>query len=194
MDTLEHVLYGALLHDVGKVIQRSGEDRREHALCGAEALNAAGVPKAVVDCARYHHASALGGASLPPDHPAYIVYVADNIAAGTDRRGAESPDAAGFKAMMPLSAVFRQLGGEPRTEQQRRGQRQHGEPTGEPLPGNLARARSREQPGWDFVARRCGPALPGKGHCCFNSSTVRVAENFFSGSNQPFSPVNELVR
>lgn len=112
MDTLEHVLYGALLHDVGKVIQRSGEDRREHALCGAEALNAAGVPKAVVDCARYHHASALGGASLPPDHPAYIVYVADNIAAGTDRRGAESPDAAGFKAMMPLSAVFRQLGGE----------------------------------------------------------------------------------
>ena len=52
----------------------------------------------------------MKNAKLVEDDLAYIVYEADNIAAGMDRRSNEGDDK-GFDAKMPLSSVFNIFGG-----------------------------------------------------------------------------------
>ena len=81
---------GGLLHDVGKVTYRAGLESGKHGAGGARWLSSVLERTedfgAVLDCVRYHHAAQLRGAKLAPGSPAYIVYIADNIAAGADRR------------------------------------------------------------------------------------------------------------
>ena len=54
--------FGGLLHDVGKLAYRAGEDARDHATSG-EALLRGLLPgeewRGTLDCVRYHHARAL---------------------------------------------------------------------------------------------------------------------------------------
>ncbi|GBR76721.1 CRISPR-associated protein Csm1, partial [Candidatus Termititenax persephonae] len=93
---LNEVACAGLLHDIGKLIQRADGFTKNHSDKGVEYLNqfldrkkfptAVINSETVVQCVRYHHARYLRESKLPPEHIAYIVYEADNIAAGMDRR------------------------------------------------------------------------------------------------------------
>ena len=104
---------GALLHDIGKVIYRQGDDHRNHSSSGYDYLKTeAGVEDPeVLNCVRYHHASHLKNASISDESLAYIVYIADNIAAFADRRTRENTDEKGFELSAPLQSVFNILNG-----------------------------------------------------------------------------------
>ena len=88
------IIAGALLHDVGKILFRCDYyGNISHPESGFRFLKEeAGITdREILDCVRYHHADAIKGASIPPDSPAYIVYVADNIASAADRGGTSRP-------------------------------------------------------------------------------------------------------
>ena len=102
---------GALLHDIGKVVYRGG-DGRQHSISGAEFLmeRADIRDREILDMVRYHHGANLKNAVLPDDSGAYVVYLADNIAAAADRRDAENGEQ-GFDPRVPLESVFNILNG-----------------------------------------------------------------------------------
>lgn len=112
-DRKAKLIVGSLLHDIGKVIYRQGGDGRNHSISGWDYLKEeAGVTDPeVLDCVRYHHAALLRNAKLAEAHIAYIVYLADNIAAFTDRREREETDERGFELSVPLQSVFNILNG-----------------------------------------------------------------------------------
>ena len=64
----------------------------------------------ILDCIKYHHHAFLINAGLRDDSMAYIVYEADNIASGLDRRLIyEELDKGTFDEKTPLHSVFNQL-------------------------------------------------------------------------------------
>lgn len=105
-DKAMKLVIGALLHDIGKVIYRSG-DGRNHSISGYDFLEEEiGIEdKEILDTVRYHHGKLLSKADILKDSNAYIVYIADNIAAASDRREGMEEDY-GFEPTMPLSSVF----------------------------------------------------------------------------------------
>lgn len=102
---------GSLLHDVGKVVYRSG-DRRNHSESGYDFLkNTVGIEDPeILNCVRYHHGKNLRGADLNADSLAYLTYFADNIASAADRREKDDPEE-GFDKEVPLSCIFNILNG-----------------------------------------------------------------------------------
>lgn len=86
----EKVIYAGLLHDIGKLIMRAEGFNKNHSAMGVEYLerfnNELFKDKNILDCIKYHHAQYLKNANIENSHIAYIVYEADNIAAGVDRR------------------------------------------------------------------------------------------------------------
>lgn len=112
----ELVERAALLHDIGKLVLRANPQRETHSAAGKRFLEAFAAPEdaAVLRAVRHHH-----GVDLKDLHTAddisYLVYEADNLAAGSDRREVEN-GAQGFSAKMPLMSVFNVFGDE-RTEQ-----------------------------------------------------------------------------
>lgn len=84
VDEKVRLIMGSLLHDTGKVIYRQGDDRRNHSISGYDYLKEETnlTDSEILDCVRYHHASLLKRAvGLKENSLAYIVYLADNIAA-----------------------------------------------------------------------------------------------------------------
>ena len=79
------LFYGALLHDIGKVIQRATGERKKHALVGADWFDEIADNQVISDQIRYHMANYQSD-KLGNDHLAYITYIADNITSGVDRR------------------------------------------------------------------------------------------------------------
>lgn len=106
------LVIGSLLHDIGKVVYRQGDDRRKHSQSGYEYLKNEIQLKdeEVLHCVRYHHADALSSAKISSEDIAYIVYIADNIAAASDRRKKDEEEY-GFDRKMPLQSVFNILNG-----------------------------------------------------------------------------------
>ncbi len=101
------ITIGALLHDTGKLLFRSGDDGRAHPVSGAEFLSKLTDDPEILQCVKFHHKNDIRNTTLPPGSPAYIVYVADNIAAAADRRDSEGAEAAyGFNKEAPLESVF----------------------------------------------------------------------------------------
>ncbi|MBQ9763064.1 MAG: type III-A CRISPR-associated protein Cas10/Csm1 [Phascolarctobacterium sp.] len=104
----------AILHDIGKICIRADHSLGEHSKAGCEFLKQFlqdnEESKIILRCIRNHHASNLKSAKLIEDDLSYIVYEADNIAAGMDRRSNEGDDK-GFDAKLPLSSVFNIFGG-----------------------------------------------------------------------------------
>lgn len=107
------LIVGSLLHDIGKVIYRQGNDRRNHSTSGYEYLkDEAGISdREILECVKYHHASLLKASSVNDNSLAYITYLADNIAAFADRRKKEGNDDVGFELSVPLQSVFNILNG-----------------------------------------------------------------------------------
>lgn len=109
IDRQIELVIGSLLHDIGKIVYRTG-DKNNHSQSGYEYLkNEANIQnKNILDCVKYHHGANLKNAPLESNSIAYIVYFADNIAAAIDRR--ESTDSEdGFDKNVPLRSVFNLL-------------------------------------------------------------------------------------
>lgn len=105
------LVIGSLLHDIGKVVYRSG-DGRNHSQSGYDYLkNQIGIQdKAILNCVRFHHGCNLRTANVETMDNAYVAYYADNIAASADRReGLETED--GFDREVPLASIFNILNG-----------------------------------------------------------------------------------
>lgn len=97
MDDKTILCFGALLHDIGKVVYRGFSGKGTHSLLGAKFIDEEVAPfnesfavpegRKVVDQIRFHHAREMAGStSLKSDSLAYITYFADNISAGMDRK------------------------------------------------------------------------------------------------------------
>ena len=105
-------IIGGLLHDVGKVLYRSA-DGRNHSVSGYEFLkDEVGITdRDILEQVRFHHGKELHHAEIGKDSLAYITYLADNIAAGADRRTLEEEAEKGFDPFMALDSIFNTLNG-----------------------------------------------------------------------------------
>ena len=102
------IVIGGLLHDIGKVIYRSGI-MKEHSDSGVEFLKKNRISDSkILNQVKYHHAKALKNAKLEKQDPAYITYIADNISSGTDRRK-NKEEKQGFDKYTPLESIFNNI-------------------------------------------------------------------------------------
>ena len=54
------LIIAAILHDIGKVIYREGNDVRKHSISGYDYLKETGITdKEILDAVKYHHAQSL---------------------------------------------------------------------------------------------------------------------------------------
>lgn len=100
---------GSILHDTGKLLYRYN-DRRDHSTSGYEFLKKYISDNDILDCVRYHHSAALKNADVKKDALCYITYIADNIAAFSDRRKNETGEG-GFVRDISCESVFNKLNG-----------------------------------------------------------------------------------
>ncbi|MBR6599608.1 MAG: HD domain-containing protein, partial [Oscillospiraceae bacterium] len=80
---------GSLLHDTGKILYRYN-DSRNHSDSGYDFLKEIISDKDILDCVKYHHSAKLKNSGVSDDALCYITYIADNIAAFSDRRKNET--------------------------------------------------------------------------------------------------------
>lgn len=101
------LVIGGLLHDIGKVIYRTG-DRRNHSKSGYDYLKEEIKieDKEILESVLYHHASNIRSSNIQPNSYAYITYISDNIASAVDRRNSEEAIDYGFEKSLPLQPVF----------------------------------------------------------------------------------------
>ena len=84
---LEKLIIGALLHDIGKVVQRATGEKVKHSKLGKDFIEEIDFLKKdndILNQIAYHHYQELKNAKLDEDDLSYITYIADNIASGTD--------------------------------------------------------------------------------------------------------------
>lgn len=106
------LIIGSLLHDIGKVVYRQGDDKRKHSQSGHDYLKEKiGINDTeILQCVKYHHTDALAHADIRNDSMAYIIYIADNIAASADRRQKMTGET-GFEIHTVMQPVFNILNG-----------------------------------------------------------------------------------
>ena len=109
MNEKEILIKGALLHDIGKVCYRAMKKRINHSKLGGDFLEQYlklnEETERLLNCVRYHHKDYLQKAKLDKNDLAYIVYEADNIASGMDRRENEGEEK-GFDPKLNLDSIF----------------------------------------------------------------------------------------
>lgn len=109
MKEKEILIKGALLHDIGKVCYRAMKKRINHSKLGGDFLEQHlklnEETERLLNCVRYHHKDYLQKAKLDKNDLAYIVYEADNIASGMDRRENEGEEK-GFEPKLNLDSIF----------------------------------------------------------------------------------------
>ncbi len=105
--------YGALLHDVGKILFRSKNEQPKgtHSVLGEEYIKGFSYLKnkeGIIQSIKYHHYRELRNADIPVNSTAYITYIADNIASGIDRRDKDDTDETRmqFDKSIALQSVF----------------------------------------------------------------------------------------
>lgn len=111
----ERVVISALLHDVGKLCGRASGKKMKHSDEGAEYIKEKTSGEEdwqdIIDGIRFHHEEALGNAKLPQDSIAYLIYEADNISAGLDRRVSEQDSRVMWDRNAALLSIFNILDG-----------------------------------------------------------------------------------
>ena len=107
------LFYGSILHDVGKMVQRSTQQRIKHSKIGADFMRKFEPNKAVLDQVSYHHYQELSQSNVEDDNLAYITYLADNIASGVDRREHDEQVNQQWDAKTNLEDVFNKFGTAP---------------------------------------------------------------------------------
>jgi len=123
LDDKTLLFFGALLHDIGKVVYRGSSGKGTHSVLGAQFVSEEISPHnedyctpeglRVIEQIRYHHAKEMtASSSLNSDSLAYITYFADNISAGMDRKSeGEEDEAAVFDKDTNLRKIFNILNG-----------------------------------------------------------------------------------
>ena len=108
---LTRIERAALLHDIGKLVLRANPARQTHSAAGVEFLRRFAEPEDadILRAVGHHHAADLRSAHLAVDDFSYIIYEADNLASGSDRRKNEG-EAAGFSRSEPLHNIFETFG------------------------------------------------------------------------------------
>lgn len=113
MSDVDILIKGALLHDIGKVCLRADHSLGNHSQAGSkflrQFLDSSAEAKRLLHCIDYHHGKAMSQAKPEKTDLSYIVYEADNISAGADRRDNEG-DTKGFDAQACLESVFNTFG------------------------------------------------------------------------------------
>ena len=113
MSCLQRIAIGALLHDIGKPVQRQGGCSGRHSTIGYEFLRERGITDPdILDQVRFHHVQEMKNGNY--SELCYITCLADNIAAGTDRREIED-GSPGFDSKSPLASVFNLLNNKSQT-------------------------------------------------------------------------------
>ena len=109
MKEKEILIKGALLHDIGKVCYRAMNKRINHSKLGGDFLEQYLKPneetERLLNCVRYHHKDYLQKAKLDKNDLAYIVYEADNIASGMNKRENKGEEK-GFDPKLNLDSIF----------------------------------------------------------------------------------------
>jgi CRISPR-associated protein Csm1 len=81
------VTIGALLHDIGKVLYLAGSiDGKLTSISGEDYIKKYTQSRDILDCIRFHHRSEIELVWSKEDSFSYIVYIADSIASGANRR------------------------------------------------------------------------------------------------------------
>ncbi|MGI6141473.1 MAG: type III-A CRISPR-associated protein Cas10/Csm1 [Caldicoprobacterales bacterium] len=81
------VTIGALLHDIGKVLYLAGSiDGKLTSISGEDYIRKYTQNRDILDCIRFHHRSEIEQVWPKEDSFSYIVYIADSIASGANRR------------------------------------------------------------------------------------------------------------
>ena len=106
VDRYRKLMWGALLHDIGKLVQRAGIHQGKHSYQGSKYIKELINEDDIISCIANHHINEIRDANLQSESLAYIVYEADNIAAGVDRRASNDSDTGGFNSSMPLKSIF----------------------------------------------------------------------------------------
>lgn len=86
---LVYLIFGSILHDIGKAVQRASGQKIRHPLLGANFLKRYIDEPQILKQLKYHHSRELKEAKLAKNALVYITYIADNIASGLDRRTIE---------------------------------------------------------------------------------------------------------
>jgi CRISPR-associated protein Csm1 len=117
MEELEKIIQkAALLHDIGKVCLRADPGLGNHSKAGVEFLKPYFAKRgdAVLRAVGHHHSGDIKSVHDDSDI-SYIVYEADNLAAGTDRRDVKN-DTKGFDRVANLESVFNVFGDTDKTK------------------------------------------------------------------------------
>lgn len=113
MAEIDILTKAALLHDIGKICLRADHSLGNHSEAGAKFLSSflegTQEDRQLLRCVKLHHSTAMREARIANDDISYLVYEADNIAAGADRRTNEGADK-GFDAQACLQSVFNIFG------------------------------------------------------------------------------------
>jgi CRISPR-associated protein Csm1 len=109
-EIVKRVTMAGLLHDAGKVLHRGiNIDGRAHSISGRDWVNKYTDDPVILNGIRYHHHQDIEPAQIDRDSAAYIIYLADNIASGVDRREIEGEASAGFDKSRPLESIYNLL-------------------------------------------------------------------------------------
>ena len=115
--------YGALLHDIGKVVYRGTSAKGRHSKLGADFLQNEIAPlnevfdgpvgEAIIEQVKYHHADEIASSrGLSTNSLAFVTYFADNISAGMDRKNeGDETQAQYFVRDVDLRKIFNILNG-----------------------------------------------------------------------------------
>ncbi len=105
-ETKEKILKASLLHDVGKIVFRAKSVRVKHSQLGKEWLENYCKDEDILRAVAHHHQDELKQAQLEAEDISYIVYEADNLSSGADRRMEEGESGQSFQSLLNLSSVF----------------------------------------------------------------------------------------
>ncbi len=109
-EKVKSVTMAGLLHDIGKVLHRGANvDGRAHSISGHDWVKEYIDNPAILNSIRYHHHQDIEKAQIEKGSLAYIVYLADNIASGVDRRDIEGEALGGFDKNRPLESIYNLL-------------------------------------------------------------------------------------
>ena len=110
-DLCQRIERAALLHDIGKLVQRANAAAGTHSAAGVTFLArfAEDADRDILRAVGHHHAEELKNLRTDVDDISYIVYEADNLAAASDRRVTDE-SAGGFSAAANLQSVFHLFG------------------------------------------------------------------------------------
>ena len=101
---------GALLHDIGKVVQRSGGYSGTHSKIGGDYLKEKLVNDDIILSSAYHHHAREIKTAKDVCNLSYITYIADNIASASDRRNKSEEliedESRSFDPKTQLQSVF----------------------------------------------------------------------------------------